>query len=59
MKKRAATHIQKKNCGSRNTEEKQLPELMGGWGRWKLIGIKDMRLNIVDFSIWSTDGGGE
>ena len=29
LKKRAATHIQKKNCGSRNTEEKQLPEL--GW----------------------------
>ena len=32
LKKRAATHIQRKNCGSRNTEEKQLPELMGGWG---------------------------
>ena len=31
LKKRAATHIQRKNCGSRNTEEKQLPELMGGW----------------------------
>ena len=30
LKKRAATHIQ--NCGNRNTEEKQLPELMGGWG---------------------------
>ena len=32
LKKRAATHIQRKNCGSSNTEEKQLPELMGGWG---------------------------
>ena len=32
LKKRAATHIQRKNCGSRNTDEKQLSELMDGWG---------------------------
>ena len=32
LKKRAATHIQRKNSGSGNTEEKQLLELMGGWG---------------------------
>ena len=46
LKKRAATHIQRKNCENRNTEinkqtnkqttttttKKQLPELMGGWG---------------------------
>ena len=34
LKKRAATHIQRKNCENRNAEKKkkQLPELMGGWG---------------------------
>ena len=26
-----ATHMHRKNCGSSNTEEKQLPELMSGW----------------------------
>ena len=30
--KKKATHIQRKNCGSNDIEEKQLPELMGGWG---------------------------
>ena len=25
-------HIQRKSCGSRNTEEKQLPDHMGQWG---------------------------
>ena len=34
LMKKKATHIQRKNCGSRNTEEKQLPELMGGWGHY-------------------------
>ena len=40
LKKRAATHIQRKNCENRNTEKtttktttkNQLPELLGGWG---------------------------
>ena len=32
LMKKKATHIQMKNCGSGNTEEKQLPELIGGWG---------------------------
>ena len=43
LKKRAATHIQRKNCENRNTEKKpKLPELMGGWGYY-LLGIQ--RLN--------------
>ena len=31
LMKKKATHIQRKNCGSRNTEEKELLELMGWW----------------------------
>ena len=38
LKKRAATHIQRKNCENRNTEKK-IPELMGGWGYY--WGYKD------------------
>ena len=32
LKKRAATHIQRKNCENKNTGKKKLPELIGGWG---------------------------
>ena len=39
--KKKATHIQK-NCGSSNTEEKQLPELMGGWGYYWGIETKQL-----------------
>ena len=35
LRKKKATHIQRKNCGSRNIEEKQLLELMGGWGFYR------------------------
>ena len=32
LMRKNAIHIQRKNCGSRNTERKQLLDHMGQWG---------------------------